>query len=93
MSYQHNENTNAFYTLAWVSFTISSIGTLLGIYLVNIDIVYKLFFVMCYLFSVSSCFTLAKVVRDKHESKRIYNKIESAKTEKYLSDINLTNKE
>jgi len=93
MSYQNQENTSAFYTLAWVSFAISSMGTLLGIYLVNIDIVYKLFFVMCYLFSVSSCFTLAKVVRDKHESKRIYNKIETAKTEKYLSDINLTTKE
>ena len=41
---------------------------------------------MSYLFTVTSCFTLAKVVRDRHESEKIIHKVESAKTEKFLNE-------
>lgn len=41
---------------------------------------------MSYIFSVTSCFTVAKVVRDKHESEHFINKVESAKTEKFLNE-------
>ncbi len=87
MNYTAHENTAAFYTLAWVSFAVSSIGTLLGVYYVDIDMVYKFFFIMSYLFTISSCMTLSKVVRDKHEASKIFNKIETVKTDEYLSKI------
>lgn len=41
---------------------------------------------MSYLFSVTSCFTVAKVVRDRHEADKFINKVENAKTEKFLNE-------
>ena len=61
------KNTNAFFALAWIAFVISVIGTLLGLYLFKADIQTKGFFIMSYLFSLTACFTVAKVVRDKEE--------------------------
>lgn len=72
--------------MAWAAFILSSIGMIVGIYYVDIDIASKGFFIMAYLFSVTSCFTLAKVVRDQHEASRFLNKVETAKTEKMLAE-------
>ena len=41
---------------------------------------------MTFLFCITSCFTVAKVVRDKHESDRLINKVENAKTEKLINE-------
>jgi len=41
---------------------------------------------MGYLFTVTTCFTLAKTIRDKHESQRLINRVKEAKTEKILAD-------
>jgi len=80
-----NSNTQAFSTLAWISFGISFIGMILGIIYLNLDIYQKAFVGMTYLFSISSCFVLAKVVRDKQESEELVRKIENAKTEQMIS--------
>lgn len=80
-----NSNTQAFTTLAWISFGISFIGMILGIIYLNLDIYQKAFVGMTYLFSISSCFVLAKVVRDKQESEELVRKIENAKTEQMIS--------
>ncbi|MFK7797074.1 MAG: YiaA/YiaB family inner membrane protein [Aureispira sp.] len=81
----NNSNTQAFSTLAWISFGISFIGMILGIIYLNLDIYQKAFVGMTYLFSISSCFVLAKVVRDKQESEELVRKIENAKTEQMIS--------
>ncbi|MGH1338439.1 MAG: YiaA/YiaB family inner membrane protein [Aureispira sp.] len=80
-----NSNTQAFSTLAWVSFGISFVGMILGIIYLNLDMYQKAFVGMTYLFSISSCFVLAKVVRDKQESEELVRKIENAKTEQMIS--------
>lgn len=80
-----NSNTQAFTTLAWISFGISFIGMILGIIYLNLDIYQKAFVGMTYLFSISSCFVLAKVVRDKQEAEELVRKIENAKTEQMIS--------
>lgn len=72
--------------MAWISFVLAGVGTLAGIFLLNAEPITKGFLAMGFVFTVSSCFTLAKVVRDKHESDRLYNKVERAKTEKFLSE-------
>ena len=76
MNYQAQANSSSFYTLAWVSFTVSTLGTLAGLYYVDIEIVYKFFFIMSYLFTISSCMTLSKVVRDRHEATISQQKID-----------------
>ncbi|MBX2840521.1 MAG: hypothetical protein KTR26_02020 [Flammeovirgaceae bacterium] len=81
-----NNNTKAFYTMAWISFGISFVGTVIGLYLLDTTLPVKGFFAMSYLFTVSSCFTVAKVVRDKQEGERLINKVENAKTERLINE-------
>lgn len=83
--YEHS-NTKAFYNMAWGSFIISFVGVLAGVFIMEAPLATKGFFVMSYLFSISSCFTVAKVVRDKQESGKIISKIEQAKAEKLINE-------
>jgi hypothetical protein len=85
-----NQNTNAFNFMAWASFVVASVGTLLGISYLPVDIWMKAFLGMGYVFTVTSCFTLAKTIRDKQESDKLIHKIEKAKTEKLLSEFEKT---
>lgn len=78
-------NTQAFSTLAWISFGISFVGMVVGILYLNLDVYQKAFIGMTYLFSISSCFVLSKVVRDKQESQDYIKRIEQAKTEQMIS--------
>ena len=87
-SYINNQNSKSFYNMAWIAFAISFIGMAIGIFYIELDLASKGFLAMSYLFSVTSCFTVAKVVRDKHESEKFINKVESAKTEKFLNENN-----
>ncbi len=81
-----NQNSQSFYSMAWIAFVISFIGMGLGIFYLECDMAIKGFLIMSYLFSVTSCFTVAKVVRDKHEADHFLNKVEQTKTEKYLAE-------
>jgi len=80
------QNTKAFYTMAWISLIISFAGVGIGLIYLPADFAMKGFIAMSFFFSVASCFTVAKVVRDKHESEKIINKVEKAKTEKFLNE-------
>lgn len=62
-----NQNSKSFYNMSWIAFAVSFTGMILGIVYLNADIAVKGFFTMAYLFSVTACFTLSKVVRDKYE--------------------------
>ena len=81
-----NNNSKAFFTMAWISFVASAVGMTVGLYYLKADFAMTGFLTMAYLFSITSCLTLSKVVRDKHESEKFLNKMESAKTEKFLAD-------
>lgn len=73
--------------MAWIGFIISSTGMVIGLAYLEATFAMKGFIGMSYLFSVISCFTLAKVVRDKHEADKFINKVEHAKTEKLLNEM------
>ncbi len=81
-----NQNTKAFYAMAWISLIISAIGMIAGMAYLDVDFAMKGFLTMSYLFSVAACFTVAKVVRDRHEAEKFINKVENAKTEKFLAE-------
>jgi len=83
--YDHN-NTKAFYNMAWIAFALSFVGMIAGLAYLNADFAMKGFIAITYIFSVTSCFTVAKVVRDRHESERLINKVEHAKTERLLTE-------
>ena len=75
--------------MSWIAFGISFVGMLIGLIYMETDLAMKGFLGMSYLFSITSCFTLSKVVRDKHEAQKFINKVENAKTEKFLNEANV----
>ena len=81
-----HSNSKSFHNMAWIAFVLAAVGTSAGIILLPAAPAVKGFLAMGFIFTISACFTLAKVVRDKHEADRLYNKVERAKTEKFLSE-------
>ncbi len=82
-------DSDAWIFQTWVAFVASVIMLSLGIYFAPIDLIIKGYFGMGLLFVISSTFTLAKTIRDKHEADKIINRVTSAKTEKLLYDYEL----
>jgi hypothetical protein len=77
-------------TGAWVSFSYASLGASIlmvggGIFALPLDWWIRAYFAMGMVMVVQSCFTLSKNIRDVHESNRMINRIEEARTEKLLS--------
>lgn len=77
-------------TSAWVNFSyIGFAASLLmvggGVFALPLDWWIRAYFAMGMAMLVQSCFTLAKTIRDLHETNRMINRIEEARTEKLLS--------
>jgi len=72
--------------MSWISFAVATTGMILGILYIDAELAIKGFLAMGYLFTITSCFTLAKVIRDRHESERFLTKMEKAKTEKFMAE-------
>jgi len=81
-----NKNTQAFYAMAWIGFVISLLGMISALIYLEADVAIKGFIIISYLFSVSSCFTVAKVIRDRHEANKLITRVETAKTERFLNE-------
>ncbi len=82
-----NQNTSAWRIQVWAIFIISFGGMLFGLVNLETDVWVKAFLAMCFISTVSACFTLAKTIRDDHESEKLINRISSAKTEKILNEF------
>jgi len=76
---------------AWVTFTYAAFLTSLamvaiGILFMPLDLWMKGYFAMGVVTLVQSCVSVTKTVRDVHESRRLVNRIEDAKAERFLMD-------
>jgi hypothetical protein len=80
------KDTNAWILQCWVSFILATSTTAIGICYLPVDIWVKGFVAMGLTFSVGSSFTLAKTIRDNHESTRLAARIDEARVEKILAD-------
>jgi hypothetical protein len=77
---------------AWTMFTIVSFVVAAsmmagGIYFLEASFAAKGFYAMSALMLVHTAISITKTLRDVEESKRMINKIEDARTEKLLMDI------
>jgi hypothetical protein len=77
---------------SWVSFTYASFSAALGmvaggIVFLPVDMWVKAYFAMGVVLLVQTCITLTKTIRDVHEGKRLVNRIEDAKAERLLMEI------
>lgn len=67
-------NTAAWRFQVWASFVIATSITCAGILYLPVDLWTKGFLGMGLLFTVGSCFSLAKTLRDDHEATRVVDK-------------------
>lgn len=77
---------------AWVGFTYASFAGSLammvgGIVYLPLDTWLKGYLLMGVAMVVQSCIVVTKTARDQHESRRLFNRLEEAKTEQMLLRI------
>ncbi len=81
------------HSTGWINFSIASFivaaGMMAGgIYFLEASFAAKGFYAMSALMLVHTSISVTKTLRDKEEAGKFINKIEDAKTEKFLMDIN-----
>ena len=86
---------NVQHSQAWVTFTYASfLGSIamvsLGILFLPLEFWVKGYLAMGMAMLVQSCITVTKTVRDVHEGRRLVNRIEDAKAERLLMEIERT---
>jgi hypothetical protein len=87
------QNPNAeLHSGAWIAFTYASFFASLamiaaGIFFAPVDVWIKAYLAMGAALLVQSCITMTKTLRDVHESARFVNRIEDAKAERLLMEI------
>jgi len=82
----HQTNTTAFFVQAALSFGIALLGLIWAIWSLPLDPWARGFLAMTSLFLVSSCFSLAKVIRDHQESQYLAARVDQARVEKLLAE-------
>lgn len=81
-----SKNTSAFFAQAAISFGTALFTMLCAIYFVPADAWIKSFLALGTLFLTTSCFTLAKVIRDQQESSSVVHRLDQARVEKILAE-------
>jgi hypothetical protein len=76
---------------AWVAFTYASFAgsallVAVGVYYLPVDLWIKGYLSMGIIMLTQACVTMTKTVRDMHESSKMVNRIEDAKTERLLME-------
>ena len=69
-----------------IAFVVALGLTTVGIFFLPVDLWTKGYLVMGVYFTLSTAFSLSKSLRDSHESSRLHNKIDSARTEQMLRE-------
>ena len=82
----HPHQTTAFLAQAMISFGVSLFALLVGILYLPADGWMRGFLTIGVLYVVTSSFTLAKCVRDQHETSQVVHRIDEARLEQFLAD-------
>ncbi|GAA3479706.1 YiaA/YiaB family inner membrane protein [Streptomyces yanii] len=80
------QSTAAFYGQAVASFGVAMGAVTLGIYFLDANAWVRGFLAVGVLYLVTSCFTLAKVIRDRQEAGQIISRVDQARLEKILAE-------
>jgi hypothetical protein len=86
--FYNSKDTEAWKTFTVVSFAIAAVMMAGGIYFMEASFAAKGFYAMAAIMLVHTSITITKTLRDGVEAERFINRIEEAKTEKLLMDIN-----
>ncbi|MFJ7943260.1 YiaA/YiaB family inner membrane protein [Streptomyces sp. NPDC096354] len=80
------QSTAAFYGQAVASFGVAMGAMALGIYFLDANAWVRGFLAIGVLYLVTSCFTLAKVIRDRQEAGQLISRVDQARLEKILAE-------
>lgn len=81
-------NTGGWITFVYAQFAIAlAMAALSIVFLPSADLQTKGFLLMSYIFTIGATFTLAKTVRDEHETKKLSSRIDDARAEKLLMEV------
>lgn len=78
--------TNAFYAQAAISFGIAIVSVTIGLLYLPVDAWVRAFLGLGLLYTVTSAFTLAKVIRDRQEDTYLVSRVDQARLEKLLAE-------
>lgn len=81
--------TAAFYSQAVASFAVSLGATVIGIGYLHDSRWVRAFLALGLLYTVTSAFTLAKVIRDRHEEHDVVSRVDQARVDKLLAEQDL----
>jgi hypothetical protein len=70
----------------WISFVAAAGVTTMGIWFLPVDVWVKAFMGMGLLFTVGSTFSLAKTLRDVHESESLRKRIDEARVNRIIAE-------
>lgn len=80
--------TSAYFTQSAIAFGVSFAALAIGITFLPLSVWQRGFLAICGLFLVTSCFNLAKVIRDQHETQLIRNRVDEARMEQMYTGHN-----
>ncbi len=86
-THQTSAHSGPWVLFTQASFVCSAALVALGILFMPMDIWMKGYLAMGTVMLVQSCITATKTIRDVHESRRMLNRIEDAKTERLLMSV------
>ncbi len=78
------EDSPAWIMYTQIAFFVSLAMMAIGIFFLPVDFWMRGYLGMATVFIIGSTITMTKTVRDNHESKKLVNRIDDAKTEKLL---------
>jgi hypothetical protein len=81
--------TAAFYAQATISFAVSAIGMGIAIAYLPLGSWPRAFLALGFLYTVTSAFTLAKVIRDRQEETEVVSRVDQARLDKLLAEQDL----
>ncbi len=89
-----SQHSAAWVTFTYISFAASAFMVGIGIWLLPLELSIKGYLTMGFLMlvqscitMVQSCITMTKTMRDMHESDKLVNRIEDAKAERLLMEV------
>lgn len=80
-------HSEAWVRFSYISFAVSCVMMAGGLILAPIDLAMKGYIAMAAVMVIQTTVNLTKTMRDNHEADRLVNKIEDAKTERLLRDV------
>ena len=80
------KQTPAFFLQAILSFVVSVLAVLGGIAYLPVDGWTRAFLAIGVLYAITSSFTLAKCVRDQHETQAVILRVDEARLDRFLAE-------